>query len=40
MEITDYLGCVMVDKDDCVNEYKAKEKARRDKTKSSIKLDQ
>lgn len=39
MEISDYLGCVMVDQDDCVNEYKAKEGARREKTKKSIKLD-
>jgi len=39
MEITDYLGCAMVDKDDCMNEYKAKEQSRRDKTKKSIKLD-
>ena len=40
MEISDYLGCVMVDKDSCVDEYKAKEGARREKTKKSIKLDQ
>jgi curli biogenesis system outer membrane secretion channel CsgG len=40
MEISDYLGCVMVDKDSCVNDYKAKEAKRREKTKSSIKLDQ
>jgi curli biogenesis system outer membrane secretion channel CsgG len=39
MEISDYLGCVMVDKDSCVDEYKAKEGARREKTKKSIKLD-
>lgn len=39
MEISDYLGCVMVDKNDCVNEYKAKEGARREKTKKAIKLD-
>jgi curli biogenesis system outer membrane secretion channel CsgG len=39
MEISDYLGCVMVDKDDCVAEYKAKESSRREKTKKSIKLD-
>jgi curli biogenesis system outer membrane secretion channel CsgG len=39
MEISDYLGCVMVDQDDCVAEYKAKESSRRDKTKKSIKLD-
>lgn len=40
VEITDYLGCVMVDKDSCINEYKAKDNARRDKTRKSIKLDQ
>jgi curli biogenesis system outer membrane secretion channel CsgG len=39
MEITDYLGCAMVDQDDCMNEYKAKESSRREKTKKSIKLD-
>lgn len=39
MEISDYLGCVMVDQDDCIAEYKAKESSRRDKTKKSIKLD-
>ena len=39
VEISDYLSCVMVDKDECMNEYAAKEKARRDKTKKSIKLD-
>ncbi|HYM60087.1 MAG TPA: CsgG/HfaB family protein [Thermoanaerobaculia bacterium] len=38
MEITDYLGCVMVDKDSCVDEYNAKEQGRRDKTKKSINL--
>lgn len=39
VEISDYLGCVMVDQDDCVSEYKAKEGARREKTKKSIKLE-
>lgn len=39
IEITDYLSCAMVDQDDCMNEYKAKEKSRRDKTRKSIKLD-
>jgi curli biogenesis system outer membrane secretion channel CsgG len=39
MEISEYLGCVMVDKDSCVAEYKEKEQKRRDKTKSSIKLE-
>ena len=39
VEASDYLACVMVYKDDCVNEYGAKEKRRRDRTKGSIKLD-
>ena len=39
VEIADYLSCAMVDKDDCMNEYAAKEKSRREKTKKSIKLD-
>ena len=39
MEISEYLACVMVDKDSCVAEYKEKEQKRRDKTKSSIKLE-
>jgi curli biogenesis system outer membrane secretion channel CsgG len=39
VEISDYLGCAMVDRDDCMQEYAAKEKSRRDKTKKSIKLD-
>lgn len=39
VEISDYLSCVMVDQDSCVNEYKAKESSRREKTKKSIKLD-
>src|SRR5436190_1257619 len=39
MEISDYLGCVMVDKDQCVADYKAKESKRREGTKKSIKLD-
>lgn len=39
MEISDYLGCAMVDQDSCMDEYAAKEKSRRDKTKKSIKLD-
>jgi curli biogenesis system outer membrane secretion channel CsgG len=40
MEISEYLGCVMVDKDSCLAEYKEKETKRREKTKSSIKLDE
>jgi curli biogenesis system outer membrane secretion channel CsgG len=39
IEISDYLGCAMVDKGDCLAEYQAKEKARRDKTKGKVKLD-
>ena len=39
IEITDYLSCAMVDQDGCMNEFKAKEKSRRDKTRKSIKLD-
>jgi curli biogenesis system outer membrane secretion channel CsgG len=39
MEISDYLGCVMVDKDQCVADFKAKESKRREGTKKSIKLD-
>ncbi|MEO8036897.1 MAG: CsgG/HfaB family protein, partial [Acidobacteriota bacterium] len=39
MEISDYLACAMVDQDDCMSEYRAKEKSRRDKTKKSLKLD-
>jgi curli biogenesis system outer membrane secretion channel CsgG len=39
MEISDYLGCAMVDKDDCLSEYQQKEQSRREKTKKSIKLD-
>jgi curli biogenesis system outer membrane secretion channel CsgG len=39
MEISDYLSCVMVDRDGCEREYAAKERSRRDRTKRSIKLD-
>lgn len=39
MEISEYLGCVMVDKGGCEQEYAAKEKSRREKTKKAIKLD-
>jgi curli biogenesis system outer membrane secretion channel CsgG len=39
VEISDYLACAMVDQDDCMDEYNAKEKSRRDKTKKAIKLD-
>ena len=40
VEITDYLECVMVAQDGCEAEYGAKERARRDKTRSAIKLDE
>jgi curli biogenesis system outer membrane secretion channel CsgG len=39
IEISDYLSCVMVDQDSCVQEYKAKESSRRERTKKTIKLD-
>ena len=39
IEITDYLGCAMVDKDTCMDSYNAKEKSRRDKTKSTLKIE-
>lgn len=39
VEISDYLGCVMVDQDSCMDEYKAKENQRRENTKKSIKIE-
>ncbi len=39
IEIAEYLECVMVDKDSCIDEYKAKEKKRRKKTKGAISLE-
>jgi curli biogenesis system outer membrane secretion channel CsgG len=39
IEIVEYLECSMVYKDDCMQEYDAKETRRREKTKKSIKLD-
>ncbi len=39
IEIADYLECAMVYQDDCMAEYDAKERSRRERTKSSIKLD-
>lgn len=39
VEISDYLDCVMVQKDGCEAEFKAKEKRRRSKLKDSVKLD-
>ena len=39
IEITDYLSCAMVDKDSCMDAYRAKEKSRRDKSKNSLKIE-
>jgi curli biogenesis system outer membrane secretion channel CsgG len=39
VEITDYLGCVMVAKNGCEAEYDAKESRRREKTRESLDLD-
>lgn len=39
MEISEYLGCAMVDQGDCMDEYEQKESSRREKTKKAIKLD-
>lgn len=39
VEITDYLSCVMVQRDGCEGEYSAKERKRRDSNKRALKLD-
>jgi curli biogenesis system outer membrane secretion channel CsgG len=39
VEISEYLSCVMVDQDQCLGEYKAKDSQRREKTKKAIKLE-
>lgn len=39
IEISEYLACAMVDQDDCLAEYDAKDSSRREKTKKAIKLD-
>lgn len=39
IEITDYLTCAMIEQGECLAEYDAKEKKRRDKLKNSISLD-
>ncbi len=39
VEISEYLSCAMVDQDNCMAEYKAKDQQRRDKTKKAIKLE-
>ena len=39
MYISEYLSCAMVEKGDCMDEFNAQEKSRKEKTKKSIKLD-
>lgn len=39
VEVSEYLSCAMVDQDNCLAEYKAKDSSRRDKTKKAIKLE-
>ena len=39
VEITDYLGCAMVEQGGCMAEYDAKEQRRRDKTREPLDLD-
>ena len=39
IEITDYLNCVMVEKDSCLVEYSAKDQRRRSKTKDTLILE-
>lgn len=39
IEATDYLACVMYDQDSCMKEFRKKERSRRKKSKSSLKLD-
>ena len=39
VEVSEYLGCVMVDQDDCTAAYSAKEKSRREKDKKAIKIE-
>jgi curli biogenesis system outer membrane secretion channel CsgG len=39
VEVSEYLSCAMVDQDNCMAEYKAKDSQRRDKTKKAIKLE-
>ncbi len=40
VHIAEYLECAMVDKDDCLDEFKKKEEKRKKKTKESIDLDE
>jgi len=39
MEISEYLSCAMVDQDGCMDEYRAKEDRRKEKTKKSIRIE-
>lgn len=39
VEVTDYLSCVMVERDGCEGDYAAKERKRRDSNKKGLKLD-
>lgn len=39
VEITDYLSCVMVERNGCEADYAAKERQRRDSNKKGLKLD-
>lgn len=39
IEIANYLSCVMVEKDNCVSEYEAKEQRRRQNTLDSLELE-
>lgn len=39
IEIAEYLECMMVEKDSCMQEYEAKEKRRRERTKGAIELE-
>lgn len=39
VEITDFLSCAMVEQGDCMAEYDAKERKRREKLKSGVTLD-
>ena len=39
VEITDYLGCAMVERGGCMAEYDAKESKRREKTRGALDLD-
>ncbi|MCB1604508.1 MAG: CsgG/HfaB family protein [Gammaproteobacteria bacterium] len=39
IEITDYLACAMYDQDSCMDEYRDKERRRRNKAKGDVDLD-